>query len=53
MYYRNGFSDDVHGASAIRFGLVVLGVAIVAFRAVPRFGVDLPTTIKSLTTPLQ
>ena len=53
MYYRNGLSDDVHGTSAIKFGLVALGVAIVAFRAVHVFGLDLSATIQSLTTALQ
>ncbi len=58
MYYRDGFSDDVHGGSAngtsaIIFWLVALGVAIVAFRAVYLFGLDLPATIQSLTSALQ
>jgi len=53
MYYRDGFSDEVHSASAIRFGLVVLGVAIVASRAIYLFGLDLPATIQSLTSAFQ
>ena len=53
MYYRNGLSDEVHAASAIRFGLVALGVAIVASRAVYLFGQDLSATIQSLTAALQ
>ncbi len=53
MYYRNGLSDDARGTSAIRFGLVAVGVAIVVFRAVHMFGLDLPATLQSLSTALQ